>query len=75
MKKILFFIALLPLLAPADEKRSANMVILNETGVKNLRIETVVVEEADFEESVFALGRIDVFPGRRAAISELHYGK
>ncbi len=48
---------------------SANTVVLNETGVKNLRIETVLVEEADFEESVFALGRIDVYPGRRAAIS------
>lgn len=52
-----------------DAKRLTNMVILTETGVKNLRIETEMVEEADFEESVFALGRIEVSPGRRAAIS------
>jgi multidrug efflux pump subunit AcrA (membrane-fusion protein) len=37
--------------------------------VQNLRIETAVAEAGDFEETVFALGRIDVFPGRRAAIS------
>jgi len=54
---------------PADAKRSANTVILNETGVKNLRIETQIVEESLFEESLFALGRIEVYPGKRAAIS------
>ena len=54
---------------PAASARNANTVILNETGVKNLRIETVMVEESEFEESVFALGRIDVYPGRRAVIS------
>lgn len=54
--------------APASA-RDSNTVILNETGVKNLRIETETVEEATFEESLFALGRIDVYPGRRAAIS------
>jgi len=75
MKKLLCFLLLLPLFASADEKRSANTVILNETGVKNLRIETVMVEESDFEESVFALGRIDVYPGRRAAISSRIAGR
>ncbi len=52
-----------------DAKRLANTVILNETGVQNLRIETEVVEEAAFEDSIFALGRIEIYPGRRAAIS------
>ncbi len=52
-----------------DAKRLANTVILDETGVKNLRIEMELVEETLFEESLFALGRIDVYPGRRAAIS------
>jgi multidrug efflux pump subunit AcrA (membrane-fusion protein) len=53
----------------ADHKRSANTVVLDETGVKNLRIETVEVEESDFEEIAFALGRIRVAPGHRAVIS------
>lgn len=52
-----------------DATRIANTVILNETGVKNLRLETAIVEETTFEESIFALGRIEVYPGRRAAIS------
>jgi len=46
-----------------------NTVILDENGVKNLRIETQVVEERIFEETVFALGQIKVYPGRRAVIS------
>src|SRR4051812_49071983 len=53
----------------ADAKRSASTVVLDETGVKNLRIETVEVEETDFEEVAFALGRIRVAPGHRAVIS------
>ena len=73
----LLFALTLPLFAAetTTSTRNANMVILNETGVKNLRIETVVVEEANFDESVFALGRIDVYPGRRAAISSRIAGR
>lgn len=52
-----------------DAKRAANTVILNETGVKNLRIETEVVEESTFEKSIFALGRIEAYPGKQASIS------
>jgi len=52
-----------------DAKRTANTVILDGTGVKNLRIETEVVEETTFEDSIFSLGRIEVYPGKRAAIS------
>lgn len=52
-----------------DAKRAANTVILNETGVKNLRIETEVIEETTFEKSIFALGRIEVYPGKQASIS------
>lgn len=47
----------------------ANLVVLTETGVKNLRIQTVVAEPGEFEETVFALGRIDVYPGKRAIVS------
>lgn len=58
----------------AEEKkpgsdRAANTVVLDETGVKNLRIETIEVEETDFEEIIFALGRIRVAPGHRAIVS------
>ena len=53
----------------ADPERLANTIVLDETGVKNLRIETVLVEETDFEESVFSLGRIEAIPGKMAGVS------
>ena len=53
----------------AQGSRPSQTVILDETGVKNLRIETQLVEETTFEESIFALGEIAVYPGRRAVIS------
>ncbi len=55
--------------ADASAARKANTVILDATGVANLRIQTAVAATGDFEETVFALGRIDVYPGRRAVIS------
>lgn len=66
MKTILFLLTS-SLLATAAG--SSKTVILDENGVKNLRIETQVVEENTFEESVFALGEIEIYPGRRAVIS------
>ncbi|MCC6883315.1 MAG: hypothetical protein IT576_14270, partial [Verrucomicrobiales bacterium] len=39
-----------------DSARNANTIVLDEAGVRNLRIETVEAEESDFEETVFALG-------------------
>lgn len=59
----------IPLLQAADAKRTASTVVLDETGVKNLRIETIEVEESAFEETVFALGRIEVLPGKKAIVS------
>lgn len=59
----------------AAESRPGNAVVLDETAVRNLRIETQPVEETEFEESIFALGRIDVYPGRRAAISSRVAGR
>ncbi len=52
-----------------DPKRTANTIVLDETGVKNLRLQTVEVDEVDFEEVVFALGRIEPIPGKVAAVS------
>jgi multidrug efflux pump subunit AcrA (membrane-fusion protein) len=55
--------------AAVSSARQAGLVVLDAAGVQNLRIETAVAKEGDFEETVFALGRIDVYPGRRAVIS------
>ncbi|HEY0967354.1 MAG TPA: efflux RND transporter periplasmic adaptor subunit [Opitutaceae bacterium] len=75
---------LLPLLALSlvasaagaePDQRQANTVVLDETGVSNLRIQTATVEARDFEETVFALGRIEVYPGRRAVVSSRIAGR
>lgn len=52
---------------PGD--RQANTVILDAAGVQNLQLETEVSEPGEFAETVFALGRIDVYPGHSAVIS------
>ncbi len=52
-----------------------DVVILDATAVRNLRIETTVVESADFEETVFALGRIEPLPGSVAAVASLISGR
>lgn len=57
-----------PLIA-ADAAGRANLTILDAIAVENLRLRTAVAEPGDFEETVFALGRIDVYPGRRAVVS------
>jgi len=58
----------------ADDRR-ANTVILDAVAVQNLRIQTVEAEPGEFEETIFALGRIEVYPGRRAAISSRIAGR
>lgn len=52
-----------------DPERLANTVLLDETGVRNLRLETEMVEERDFETTVFAVGRIEEIPSRRYLLS------
>lgn len=72
MTPLRFPIALLSLgslLFAADPGRQQNTVILDETSVKNLGIQTVEAEETTFEETVFALGRIEVAHGRHALVS------
>lgn len=56
-------------------ERKANTIILDATGVKNLRIETVVVEKRDFETTVFAIGRIEEIPARRSVLSSRISGR
>jgi membrane fusion protein, heavy metal efflux system len=69
---ILSLLLLLPL---HGEEDNSNTIVLDETGVKNLRIETVVAEETDFEETVFALGRIEEIPERHAVLSSRISGR
>ena len=44
-------------------------VILDETGVRNLRIETEQAKERIFESTVFAIGRIEEIPANRSVLS------
>lgn len=75
----LFTLALpmLPLEAHAGPhaEHNTDTVLLDETGVKNLRLQTIEVTEADFEETVFALGRIEPIPNNVAAVSSRISGR
>ena len=59
---------LLPARAAGSE-RATNTVILDDVAIKNLNLETVEVEETEFAETLFALGRIEAVPAKRAVIS------
>ncbi len=59
----------------ASAAAAVEPVILTEQGVKNLGIETVVVEEADFELTAFALGRTEAIPEKRSTISSRISGR
>ncbi|MEJ6603029.1 MAG: efflux RND transporter periplasmic adaptor subunit [Opitutaceae bacterium] len=67
----LILVALTSSLLPAadNNERRANTVLLDATGVQNLRLATEVNEPREFEETVFALGRIEIYPGNRAVLS------
>ncbi len=67
--------ACMDLPAAVSPEKAAATVILNETGVQNLKIQTVEVEETDFEQTVFALGRIQAIPEKRAVVSSRVAGR
>ena len=50
-------------------------IILDATGVANLRIQTVEVEERDFETTVFAIGRIEEIPSKHSVLSSRVAGR
>ncbi len=52
-----------------DPARMANTVILKKIEIENLGIETVKVHRAEFEETIFALGRIKSIPSKRCIVS------
>jgi membrane fusion protein, heavy metal efflux system len=60
---------------PANTPPPEGTVVLDATGMANLRIKTVTVEETDFEETAFALGRIEAQPGKVAAVSSRIAGR
>ncbi|MFT4176760.1 MAG: efflux RND transporter periplasmic adaptor subunit [Luteolibacter sp.] len=72
----LFFSFLALLYAPAlHAAEPSNVIILDALGEKNLRIETVTAEETDFEETIFALGRIEEVPEQHAVLSSRISGR
>lgn len=69
-----FFLSLLlalPVLflRAADSGRADNLIILDAAAVANLQLEYTEAEETTFEDTVFALGAIEVLPGKKAIVS------
>jgi membrane fusion protein, heavy metal efflux system len=69
-----FFLYLLGLLfssplSAAGPDRAATTLILDETAIANLQLEFAEADEIAFEETVFALGHLNVLPGKRAIVS------
>ena len=54
---------------------AADTIVLDETKVKNLRIETAIVEESVFDETFFSLGHIEAVPENIAAVSSRISGR
>jgi len=61
--------------AAVSPEKAAATVILNETGVQNLQIQTAEAEESDFEKTVFALGRIQAIPEKRSVVASRVSGR
>lgn len=68
---VLGLLLLTALPAPGAEE----LVILDETGAKNLGIQTEMVTPGDFEETAFALGHLETIPGREAVVSSRISGR
>lgn len=70
-RSALIFVFLLAFFQPlgGQTARQENTVILDDSGIANLGLETIEVAEQSFEKTVFALGRLDILPGNRAIVS------
>ena len=75
MKHPIYLCYSLILVLSVSRATASDTIILDETGVKNLRIETTEVEESDFEETAFALGRIEEIPGNHGVVSSRISGR
>ena len=70
MKAILLYLMSISLaVAAEDSGRFQNMVRLKEAEAALLKLETAEAEETAFEETVFALGEIEVLAGKRTVAS------
>lgn len=58
-----------------ENLRAQNTVLLDETGIRNLRIQTEEAEARDFETTVFAIGRIEEIPSNRSVLSSRIAGR
>ena len=65
----LHFLILFSLISSIHAATNSDTIILDEIGVKNLRIETAVAEEADFETTAFALAVTEAMPEKRSTLS------
>ena len=74
MKQFLIITFATILLSPIAQA-ATDTVILDEVGVQNLRIETVIAEYQEFETSVFAIGRIEEIPTNRSVLSSRIAGR
>lgn len=71
----LLLLLLAPLLAQAQNPRANNTVILDATGVKNLRIQTQPVQKRTFETTIFAIGHLEEIPANRAVLASRIAGR
>ncbi|MEM9282975.1 MAG: efflux RND transporter periplasmic adaptor subunit [Verrucomicrobiota bacterium] len=68
--------ALLTFVAMASaQDRATDTIILDQTGVDNLRLKLASVAEQDFETTVFAIGRIESIPARDSVLSSRIAGR
>ncbi len=72
MKRFLFVLSVLSWLSPAAAQER---VILDEAAVNSLQLEFAEAEETTFEETLFALGAIEVLPGQKAVVSSRISGR
>ncbi|HEY1081370.1 MAG TPA: efflux RND transporter periplasmic adaptor subunit, partial [Prosthecobacter sp.] len=71
----LIVLAMAGMAVAAAPERSSNTVILEESAVKNLQLQFAEAEETTFEETIFALGHIEVLPGKKAIVSSRISGR
>lgn len=69
LKQQIICLALLFFSLTATAASNSNLIILDEMGVRNLQIETVVAGYVDFEETTFAIGRVEEIPASRVVVS------
>lgn len=59
----------------AGSDRAKNTVILDKVAVENLGLVSELVEESDFETTVFAIGRVEEIPSQRSVVSSRIAGR